>query len=76
MAMVAASGKREQGGFQDYLILDHTMTCNILDSLSFLEASGFPLCITTAAFGLFSNEYLGLAFPSINPTNKGQSILI
>ncbi|RHZ55964.1 hypothetical protein CDV55_104847 [Aspergillus turcosus] len=48
------------------------------DSLSFAEASVFPLCIATAAHGLFSKDYLALPFPTTDtPTNStGKSILI
>lgn len=37
----------------------HSLACKIPDSLSLAEASVFPLCITTAAHGLFSKDYSG-----------------
>ncbi|KAA8645830.1 hypothetical protein EYZ11_010710 [Aspergillus tanneri] len=78
LALGAAVAKPEQGAFQDYVILDHNMACKIPDSLSFIDASVFPLCIATAAQGLFSKDYLGLPYPTINtPANStGKSILI
>ncbi|RLM00350.1 hypothetical protein CFD26_108476 [Aspergillus turcosus] len=78
LALGAAVAKPEQGAFQDYVILDHSMACKIPDSLSFAEASVFPLCIATAAHGLFSKDYLSLPFPTTDtPTNStGKSILI
>ncbi|KAG2420667.1 hypothetical protein HFD88_000280 [Aspergillus terreus] len=76
LALGAAVFKPEQGAFQEYVILDLTLACNIPDSLSFADASVFPLCIATAAHGLFSKDYLGLPFPSINPTSAGKSVFI
>ncbi|KAF7136708.1 hypothetical protein CNMCM5793_006026 [Aspergillus hiratsukae] len=78
LALGAAVAKPEQGAFQDYVILDHSLACKIPDSLTFAEASVFPLCIATAAHGLFSKDYLALPFPSASaPANStGKSILI
>ncbi|KAL3431339.1 chaperonin 10-like protein [Aspergillus tetrazonus] len=68
--------RTEQGAFQEYVILDYTLACKIPDSLSFADASVFPLCIATAAYGLFSKDYLGLLLLKINPTSTGKSIFI
>ncbi|KAL2022197.1 hypothetical protein VTK56DRAFT_6026 [Thermocarpiscus australiensis] len=78
LALGAVIAKPEQGAFQDYVILDHSLACKIPYSLSFTEASVFPLCIATAAHGLFSKDYLGLPFPTTNtPANSnGKSIFI
>jgi NADPH:quinone reductase-like Zn-dependent oxidoreductase len=43
MALCAAVMNPEQGGFPDYVILDHTMACKIPESLSLNDASVFPL---------------------------------
>ena len=76
MALGAVVMKPEQGGFQDYVVVDHTMACKIPDSLSFNEASVFPLCIATAAHALFSKDYLSMPFPKLNSTSMGKSIFI
>ncbi|KAJ6015839.1 hypothetical protein N7540_010430 [Penicillium herquei] len=78
LALGAAVAKPEQGAFQEYVILNYNMACKIPDTLSFTDASVFPLCIATAAHGLFSKDYLGLPFPSttIAPNSSGKSILI
>ncbi|CRL21532.1 Alcohol dehydrogenase superfamily, zinc-containing [Penicillium camemberti] len=78
LALGAAVAKPEQGAFQNYVILDYSMACKIPDSMSFTDASVFPLCIATAAYGLFSKDYLGLPFPTIStaPNSTGKSILI
>jgi len=76
MARGAAHKMPEHGGFQDYLILHQALACKIPDSLSFTDASVFPLCITSSSFALFSKHYLGLPFPTVNPTSIGKSVLI
>ena len=76
MALGAAIMKAEQGGFQDYVILDQIMACKIPDSMSFSEASVFPLCIATAAHALFQKDFLGMAYPKLNPTSTGKSVFI
>ncbi|KAI1137502.1 GroES-like protein [Hypoxylon sp. FL0543] len=63
-------------GFQDYVLVDYTLTAKIPDRLSFAEASVFPLCCTTASFSLFGKDYLGLPLPTLNPTDTGKSVLI
>ncbi|CAI7644692.1 unnamed protein product [Penicillium viridicatum] len=78
LALGAAVAKPEQGAFQDYVVLDYSMACKIPDSMSFTNASVFPLCIATAAYGLFSKDYLDLPFPTTTtaPNSTGKSILI
>ncbi|KAJ5209792.1 hypothetical protein N7449_004171 [Penicillium cf. viridicatum] len=78
LALGTAVAKPEQGAFQDYVIVDYSMACKIPDSMSFTNASAFPLCIATAAYGLFSKDYLGLPFPTTStaPNCTGKSILI
>ncbi|KAI6082359.1 GroES-like protein [Hypoxylon rubiginosum] len=65
LALGATSGygKDDQGGFQNYVVLDAGLACKIPDALSFAEAAVFPLCVATAAHALFSSDYLGLPFP-------------
>ena len=78
LAMGSSLGKTEQGGFQEYVILNQALACSIPETLSFAEAAVFPLCISTTAHGLFSKAYLGLPFPNIDiaPNSAGKSILI
>ena len=76
LALGTASKKAEQGGFQEYVVLDQSMASKIPDSLSFNEASVFPLCLATVAHGLFSKDYLGLPFPRVGSASNGKSIVI
>ncbi|KAF4630235.1 hypothetical protein G7Y89_g7905 [Cudoniella acicularis] len=75
-ALGAGTMKPEQGGFQDNVILDHTMACKIPDSLSFVDASVFPLCVATAAYGLFSRAFLAMPFPALEPKSAGKSVVV
>ena len=63
-------------GFKEYVTLNHTLAAKIPDSLSFSDASVFPLCITTSSFALFGKDYLALPLPTLNPTSTGKSVLI
>lgn len=70
-------GFSHNNGFKDdYVILNHTLAAKIPDSLSFSDASVFPLCITTSSFALFGKDYLALPFPTLNPISTGKSVLI
>ena len=63
-------------GFKDYVTLNNILAAKIPDSLSFNDASVFPLCITAASFGLFGKNFLALPSPTLNPTRTGKSVLI
>ncbi|KAL8670471.1 MAG: hypothetical protein Q9168_004995 [Polycauliona sp. 1 TL-2023] len=72
LALGAATFKSEQGGFQEYVVLDDFVTCVIPENLSFAEAVVFPLGIATAGMGLFSRNYLGLPYPSLTPHSAAE----
>lgn len=76
LALGAAVSKPEQGAFQEYVVHEASLACKIPDSLSFTNASVFPLCLATAAHGLFSKSYLGLPFPTVDYQSNGKSILV
>jgi NADPH:quinone reductase-like Zn-dependent oxidoreductase len=76
LALGAMKRKTKWGGFQDYVVVDDSLACKIPDSLSFSDASVFPLCISSSSFALFSKEFLGLPFPTTKPIETGKSILI
>ncbi|KAI1502209.1 GroES-like protein [Biscogniauxia marginata] len=63
-------------GFQEHVILDHTVTAKIPDSIPYRDVTVFPLCISTCSFSLFGKDYLALPLPSLNPTSTGKSVLI
>jgi NADPH:quinone reductase-like Zn-dependent oxidoreductase len=61
------SNDPSQGAFQIYVRVESHMTTAIPDSLSYESASVIPLCVSTAAYGLFEKEGLGLQHPSSPP---------
>ena len=63
-------------GFKSYVTLNHALAAKIPDSLSFNDASVFPLCVTTSSLALFGKDYLALPFATLNPTCTGKSVLI
>ena len=66
----------ERGAFQEYVVVPQELACKIPESMSYIDASVFPLCITTAAHGLFSKEFLGLPFPKVDPVSTGKGVVI
>ena len=63
-------------GFKGYVTLNHALAAKIPNSLSFNDASVFPLCVTTSSLALFGKDYLALPFPTLNPPSTGESVLI
>lgn len=59
-----ASKKETEKGFQTYTVLDVDAFCEIPDDLSYDRAVVLPLGISTAAAGLFQEEFLGLKIPT------------
>lgn len=64
------SNRAAEGAFQEYVVLRDNLVSNIPDDLSFERACVLPLCLSTAACGLFMKDYLALP----HPTTKTQKI--
>ena len=69
--------KPEGCGFQAYTIVATNMATELPDDVSFEQAAVVPLCCSTAASGLFQDEYLKMQLPT-EPAQKpiGQTVLI
>ncbi|KAK7207648.1 zinc-binding oxidoreductase CipB [Myxozyma melibiosi] len=65
-----------ESAFQNYTIVSEDMAAVIGDDVSFEQASVLPLCFSTAAGGLYQKEFLNLPPPSLNPTPKGETLVI
>jgi NADPH:quinone reductase-like Zn-dependent oxidoreductase len=78
MAQCSASTRNgnNAGTFQHYTVADQLPVCPLPDSMSYEAASTLPLCMSTAASGLYPPSYLGLEFPSLNPKQSGKTLLI
>jgi NADPH:quinone reductase-like Zn-dependent oxidoreductase len=65
-----------EGGFQDYAVLLAHMASPIPAAMTFEDACVLPLGISTAACGLFQNDFLAMTAPSAAPTPAGKTLLI
>ncbi|KAL8700768.1 MAG: hypothetical protein Q9201_005268 [Fulgogasparrea decipioides] len=66
----------EMGGFQEYVIAEAGLACHIPASMSFAEASVYPLALATAAHALFSKDFLALPNPKVEPVKTWKSLLV
>jgi len=71
-----SGGKHSQGAFQAYTVLRSNVTSTIPDSLSYESACVIPLCLSTAASGMFSKDFLALEYPTVPPKPTGQTLLV
>ncbi|KAI1452557.1 GroES-like protein [Annulohypoxylon moriforme] len=66
-----------EGGFQNYTIVREHMTAPIPASVTYERGSVLPLCLTTAAYGLFHKDFLGLDLPKAPAASpKGKAVII
>jgi NADPH:quinone reductase-like Zn-dependent oxidoreductase len=65
-----------EGAFQHYVVLMAHMVSPIPDDLPFEQAAVLPLTLSTAATGLFQADHLGLPLPTIDPVDRGETVLV
>ncbi|EFQ91374.1 hypothetical protein CFE70_002639 [Pyrenophora teres f. teres 0-1] len=72
------SNKSSEGAFQEYVVLRSNLISPIPDSLPYEKACVLPLCLSTAACGLYMKDYLALPHPSVKTPkgSAGQYLLI
>ncbi|KAK3683402.1 chaperonin 10-like protein [Podospora appendiculata] len=63
LAMDPAVNRAAEGAFQAYVVVRAHMAAHIPDSLPYERACVLPLCLSTAACGLFQKDYLALQPP-------------
>lgn len=69
--------RNEENAFQAYTILKTNMASEIPDSISSESAAVIPTGCSTAASGLFQDEFLNLQFPTQPPQKPtGKTVLI
>lgn len=61
-----SGGASSEGAFQEYVVLRAGLVVRIPDSMAFERACVLPVCLSTAATGLFCDKHLGLNLPSID----------
>lgn len=60
------SAGASEGAFQEYVVLNARLVARIPDSVTFERACVLPVCLSTAATGLFCDKHLGLNLPAID----------
>ncbi|KAL2867805.1 zinc-binding alcohol dehydrogenase family protein [Aspergillus lucknowensis] len=76
-ALGMVSKTNEHSGFQAYTVLNTTLASHIPDEISYESAAVIPLGLSTAAVGLFQDDFLNLQYPTeprAQPT--GNALLI
>ncbi|RLL96923.1 hypothetical protein CFD26_101268 [Aspergillus turcosus] len=71
------AGRNEACGFQTYTILQDNLACEIPEHITYEQAAVLPLCLSTAASGMFQEDFLHLNLPTeprAAPT--GQTLLV
>jgi len=67
------SARACEGAFQEYVVLREILVSPIPNSLSYENASVLPLTLSTAACGLFQQDYLALGHPSATKTAENKN---
>jgi NADPH:quinone reductase-like Zn-dependent oxidoreductase len=77
-ALSLATKRPSDGAFQNYTVLQTNLVTKIPDKVSFEQASVLPLCLATAAAGLFQKGFLELQLPppDLKPKPTGQVLLV
>jgi NADPH:quinone reductase-like Zn-dependent oxidoreductase len=65
-----------EGAFQDYAVVLAHMAAPIPDAMSFEDAAVLPLGLSTAACGLFQQDFLAMNAPSAAPAPTGKTLLV
>jgi NADPH:quinone reductase-like Zn-dependent oxidoreductase len=67
-----SSGSSE-GAFQEHVVLRAGLVARIPDSVAFERACVLPVCLSTAATGLFCDKHLALDLPSVDNYDAGRA---
>ena len=65
-----------EAAFQLYTVLKPNMTSHIPGAMPFERACVLPLGVTTAACGLYQEDFLGFDLPNLEPKPTGKTLLI
>ena len=76
VSMDPRSAKSSEGAFQEYTVVRTNMVSPIPNSMTYENACVLPLCLSTAACGLFMKDYLALSYPTVSPKPNGKTILV
>ncbi|GFF40996.1 zinc-binding alcohol dehydrogenase domain-containing protein cipB [Aspergillus udagawae] len=71
------AGRTEACAFQTYTILQDNLVCEIPDHITYEQAAVVPLCLSTAASGMFQEDFLHLNLPTEpRAASIGQTLIV
>jgi NADPH:quinone reductase-like Zn-dependent oxidoreductase len=76
VGMDQRSNKSSEGAFQEYTVIRTSLTSPIPSFMSYENACVLPLCLSTAACGMFMKDFLALPYPSVPPQPNGKTLLV
>jgi len=77
LGMPNGSGQQgKQAAFQEYTIIADNLFSLIPDTMTFEDASVIPVCLATAACGMFEKDNLALPYPSLDPKPLGKTLVV
>lgn len=76
VGMERSRNRAAEGAFQKYTVLMQHMVSPIPDGLQFEQAAVLPLAISTASSGMFQQDQLALGLPTIDPTDRKETVLV
>lgn len=76
LGLERSRNRAAEGAFQKYSVLMAHMVSTIPDQLAFEEAAVLPLALATAATGLFQEDHLALALPTVAPPDREATVLV
>jgi len=76
VGLARSQNRAAEGAFQHYVVLVAHMVSPIPNSLSFEQAAVLPLQLSSAATGLFQQDGLALALPTMNPAERRETVLV
>lgn len=71
-----ASDRAGRGTFQAYCNVQAALAGKLPERVGWAEGSVLPLCLCTAAVGLFDKRTLGLPSPRLDPVDAGKTVLV
>lgn len=71
-ALSLATGRTDESSFQEVALADQKVVVKLPDNVSFEQGSVLPLGLSTAAAGLFQDDFLGLRTPK-SPAASNQN---
>jgi NADPH:quinone reductase-like Zn-dependent oxidoreductase len=73
LAIAEASNDPAEGAFQHYTVVREHMAAPLPANIPFERACVLPLALSTAAYGLFHNEFLALDMPTTTTVTRNDS---